>query len=179
MMILRDIYFLLPLPTFVSLLVSIDRRCIRSYDGSLLSNYLDVHEIKADDFFLWDDYLDLLYKKAIKAISKYHYFHYTEGKLIKKITVESQSEDTETLSKLKKRSTDEERKAWATILKQQFPDIDNAPGLAEIKQVELFTKWKPFVPEEFKDIICPEPPKAVLDKVKLDKRNKAKSKAEA
>jgi len=60
-----------------------------------------------------------------------------------------------------------------------FPSGSIFPSIAAIKQVELFTNWRPFVPEEFKDRICPEPTKEVIDKVKMDKRTKAKRKAEA
>ena len=141
--------------------------------GEATNKYLDVHEIRAKDFFNWDKYLDLLYKKRIPKISIYHYFGFTKGKLNMKTTVDSSTEEQKVLSNLKKKDTDEVRQNWVNILETQFPEMENTPGLAEIKQVELFTKWRPFVPEEFKNEICPEPPKAVLDKVKLEKKNKA------
>lgn len=134
------------------------------------NRYLDVHEIKANDFFNWDRYFDLLYKKRISKISIYHYFAFTKGKLNMKTTVDSSTEEQKVLSNLKKKDTDEGRQNWVNILET---------GLAEIKQVELFTKWRPFNPEEFKNEICPEPPKAVLDKVKLEKKNKATAKKKA
>ena len=141
--------------------------------GEATNKYLDVHEIKANDFSNWDRYLDLLYKKSIPKISIYHYFSFTKGKLKMKTTVDSSAEEHKVLSNLKKKDTDETLQNWVNILETQFPVMVSTPGLAEIKQVELFTKWRPFVPEEFKNEICPEPPKAVLDKVKLEKKNKA------
>ena len=46
------------------------------------------------------------------------------------------------------------------------------PGLKPIKQIELATKWRPLVPKEFHDDVCPIPPKALLDKFKEDKSTK-------
>ena len=40
-------------------------------------------------------------------------------------------------------------------------------------------KWRPFVPDQFKDEICPETPKEVMDKVKREKNAKMKIKKEA
>ena len=90
-----------------------------------------------------------------------------------KTTVGSSTEEQKILSNLKKKDTDEIRQNWVNILETQFPEMENTPGLADIQQVELFMKWRQFVPEEFQNDICPEPPKAVLDKVKLEKMNKA------
>ena len=48
------------------------------------------------------------------------------------------------------------------------------PGLNSIKQVDLFTKWRPIVPFEYKNITCPEP----SEEVKLAaKRIRTKKKA--
>jgi hypothetical protein len=40
-----------------------------------------------------------------------------------------------------------------------------ALGLKPIKQVELYTKWRKFVPAEFVDEICPKPHDDILKKV--------------
>ena len=54
------------------------------------------------------------------------------------------------------------------------------PGLKEIKMVELYKKWRSFMPEEFQDIICPKPPDDVLSRIKrvrkMKKQRKKKSK---
>jgi len=50
-----------------------------------------------------------------------------------------------------------------------------APGLREIKQVELYTKFRKFVPEEFRDEICPKPSDHVLEKIKKDRSEKTKA----
>ncbi len=59
-----------------------------------------------------------------------------------------------------------------------------APGMKEIKQVELYTKWRKFVPAEFSDEICPKPSDEILEKVQKERSAKnrernAKKKAKA
>jgi hypothetical protein len=58
------------------------------------------------------------------------------------------------------------------ILLFQEPEALEPPGLKEIKQVELYQKWRKFVPDEFQDEICPKPSDEVLNKIKEEKRKK-------
>ena len=48
-----------------------------------------------------------------------------------------------------------------------------------IKQVELYTKWKKLVPDQYQDQICPKPDDSILNKVKRDKAKNAKDKLQA
>ena len=43
------------------------------------------------------------------------------------------------------------------------------PGMREVKQVELWSKWRPLIPEEFRDRICPKPSPKVLERVRQSK----------
>ena len=47
-------------------------------------------------------------------------------------------------------------------------------GLKPIKQVELYKKWRPLLPEEFRDSTCPRPSDEVINSIK--ERNREKSK---
>jgi hypothetical protein len=49
--------------------------------------------------------------------------------------------------------------------------------LREIKQVELYTKWRKFLPSQYRVIICPKPSDDVLGSVKTDRAVKAKQRA--
>ena len=49
-----------------------------------------------------------------------------------------------------------------------------APGMKEIKQVELYTKWRKFVPAEYADEICPKPPDEILERVQKERSEKSK-----
>ena len=80
---------------------------------------------------------------------------------------------------LKKKATEEDKLIWENNLKNQTPEQEQSPGLAEIKQVEVFTKWRTFVPEEVRDEICPKPSQHVLDKIKNERKEKNKVKLEA
>jgi hypothetical protein len=48
----------------------------------------------------------------------------------------------------------------------------DAMGIKEIKQVELCTKFRKYVPEEWQDETCPPPDDAVLAKFKIEKKRK-------
>ena len=50
------------------------------------------------------------------------------------------------------------------------------PGLREIKQVELWSKYRPLVPEAFREECCPKPAKEVLEREKNKKKAKGKIK---
>eukprot|EP00536_Pseudo-nitzschia_multiseries_P019496 jgi/Psemu1/61028/gm1.61028_g len=49
-------------------------------------------------------------------------------------------------------------------------------GIKEIKQIELYTKWRKLVPAEFVDIICPYPGDEVMRKFKEERNRKALNK---
>eukprot|EP00536_Pseudo-nitzschia_multiseries_P018531 jgi/Psemu1/56090/gm1.56090_g len=46
--------------------------------------------------------------------------------------------------------------------------------IKEIKQIELYTKWRKLVPAEFVDIICPYPGDEVMRKFKEERNHKAR-----
>ena len=39
------------------------------------------------------------------------------------------------------------------------------PGMRNIKKIELFKKWRKFIPDEKKDLVCPPVSEEVLGKV--------------
>lgn len=56
------------------------------------------------------------------------------------------------------------------------PKQMKAPGLREIKQVELYTKYRPLIPEKYRDGLCPQPSDKVMKSVKLDRKEKQNGK---
>jgi hypothetical protein len=54
----------------------------------------------------------------------------------------------------------------------------NAPGIREIKQVELWKNWRQYIPHPHKDLICPEPPQEIIERIKKEKSNKVKEKTQ-
>ena len=77
------------------------------------------------------------------------------------------------IQNLKKGSVDNtERK------KQILEDLKNIlpmkkPGIKPIKQIELGTKWRILVPEEFCDDVCPVPLLDIVETYKHDKKDKS------
>jgi hypothetical protein len=65
------------------------------------------------------------------------------------------------------------------LLNERFLEKCAKPGLREIKQVELYTKLKKFVPLQWRDEICPKPSDETLIRVKMGKAAKAKERAGA
>ena len=53
-----------------------------------------------------------------------------------------------------------------------------APGMKDMKKADLYTKWRPLLPKEYRDITCPHPGDDVLKKVR-DQRNEAAAVAKA
>ena len=76
------------------------------------------------------------------------------------------------LLKLKASASSHERGTRTRRLNFSSPIIIEYEGLKPIKQVELFTKWRPMIPEEFRDEICPRPSDDVYDLVKTEKAAK-------
>ena len=75
---------------------------------------------------------------------------------------------------------DEEREQriqnWKQEVRNCTPSNCTPPGLSDIKQVELYAKWRKFIPSPFQDEICPKPSDEVLDRVKGSKKEKREKK---
>jgi hypothetical protein len=65
------------------------------------------------------------------------------------------------------------------LLEQPTQQYPKRPGLREIKQVKLWKKYRPLVPEEYHKECCPMPTKAILDGEKNRKYLKSKQKRDA
>ena len=140
--------------------------------------YVKVIPVDHNCFNNWDTFFtnDLKYRKAVKDCSKFHCFYYDKsqnGVLHKKTTVLS---NKVTKEKINKHS---DNIAWKQELRKMFPILEKHPGIADIKQVELYQKWRNLVPDQYQDSICPRPSDNILLKVKRDKAKKAKDKLRA
>jgi hypothetical protein len=86
-----------------------------------------------------------------------------------KTWIKAEEEESQDMKKISKGGQALNR--FETMINTKLLPLER-PGLKPIKQVELFTKWRQFVLEEYKDIICPEPPKEIRDKVKHERNQK-------
>lgn len=118
------------------------------YSTEELMEVLDTHDqvtaIKVDetDFNEWDSIFDELYSRPSGFTEKPHIFsfsHDTPGSVSYSM-YDGQEVTTKQLTKKNVLNRDE-------ILKRT-PDLSEAPGMKEIKRMELWTKWRPLIPAE-------------------------------
>jgi hypothetical protein len=127
------------------------------------------------DFKDWDKYLSRIYKK-LSSVLKWQMFQSSSELGVASIFFKSSNVENATSfqeSVLKLGVTGDQRNA---ILLEEEPvgQYRTKPGLRDIKQVELWKKYRPLVPEEFRDELCPMPPKEILDGEKNRKNMKSK-----
>jgi hypothetical protein len=125
----------------------------------------------------WDKYLNRIYKAKMSAVKKWQIFGSSSDLGLTKMSFRSSNvAEAETAEEsLKKRGvTDDERNI--ILLEQPGPLYDTEPGLREIKQVELWSKYRPLVPQQYQDECCPRPAKEVIDREKNKKKAKGKLK---
>ena len=136
-------------------------------------DFVNVKFVDRKDFYNWDAFLTktLQYKKVIKDVSKYHCFFYDSnynGIIRKKITVIEQAIVEEKVNNSANDTT------WKLKIQTTFPDLETAPEISEIKQVELFSKWRKLIPDRYQNEICPKPNEDIIVRVKQTKAKKAK-----
>ena len=74
--------------------------------------------------------------------------------------------------KLKKNVTGGQKAARTRIIKNNKMKNEKMPGLRNIKHVDLYHKWGPLIPEEFRDDICPKPSDKIIKSVKDERKEK-------
>jgi hypothetical protein len=130
-------------------------------------------------FFKYDDMLEKLYVKLeAGTIQKNHVFIVKKDgdKIVmeKREHKDAGTVDDQDLFKRGQKAGLSERNEY---LSQSYLEQCTHPGLIESKQVELYTKWRKFVPSQYWDIICPKPSDDVLGRVKTDQAVKEKQRA--
>jgi hypothetical protein len=143
--------------------------------SDVLNSSPNVHfqEVQADDFFDYGDMLDHFYKKFPNGtIQNNHVFSVSSEEPTKMIV--KTSDDADPVVMDLKLSTKVHNNDRATELENYILTPIQPPGLKEIKQVELYSKFRRFVPEEFKDIICPKPSDEILSNIKQARSDKTR-----
>ena len=72
------------------------------------------------------------------------------------------------LKKRETRSAEEHNKDLQSLLPDNIP----APGIPDIKKVELYSKYRPLIPQTFQDTTCPHPGEDILDRIKSQRNKK-------
>jgi hypothetical protein len=137
------------------------------------------YNVKWQEFKDWDKYLNRLYKK-MSAVLKWQIFQSSTELGVANIFFKSSNvEDARTLTESLQKPSVVGDARKAVLLQQPTRLYPTRLGLREIKQVELWKKYRPLVPEEYRDECCPMPTKEVLDGEKNRKNAKSKLKRDA
>ena len=140
-----------------------------------LDDNVTVNPITLKDFYDWDSFFEKIYKRPkAGSIKKNHIFQLSSETidtctLITKVADSSTTAQSQELSKVPKGGTIEERKQ---LISDPEPPNLVKPGLSFMKQVHLYTKWRPLLPIELQDITCPKPPEDVFHKCKTSLKKK-------
>ena len=153
------------------------------------NEFVDVHKMRPEDFFDHDKWQDQHYRKPTGGEFKQtHVFTIKyRGGQTGGATVLLKQDDNDAVIRLdnlmptrKSRTAKilnkEQRVEAISNMEQNLVQL-NAPPLRPIKQVELWSKWRPLIPEEFRDITCPKPCDKIIASIKVEKREKLKKRA--
>ena len=133
------------------------------YTKQQLDNVLNSNDnvqairVTHDQFFDFDAFFDTIYKRpAAGTVNRSHIFtmfHDRPGILEHK----DSSDSAACTQNLRKGiwSDDERKKMIKEFLQEMEPMTP--PGIRQIKKNELYTKWRPLIPEQYQDDLCPKP----------------------
>jgi hypothetical protein len=124
----------------------------------------------------WDKFLNRMYKK-MSSVLKWQMFQSTTELGTATIFFKSSNvEDAQTLCENLKKPGIDDNQRKLLLQERPSPLYPTRLGLREIKQVELWKKYRPLIPEEYRDELCPKPAKEILDGEKNRKNAKSKMK---
>jgi hypothetical protein len=127
-------------------------------------------------FMDWDKYLSRLYKKMSSVVKWQMFQSSTEiggGRMFFK---SSNVENAKTLEESLKKPSVVGDIRNGILMEQPQQQYAKRPGLREIKQVEMYKKYRSLVPVEYRAELCPQPAKEVLDREKTRKNAKSQEK---
>jgi hypothetical protein len=139
----------------------------------ILNKSDDVVAIEAtpEDFYDWATMFKELYTD-FPAVLKYHLF---ESEDIEYVSMQVGDGHPQEWANLKFPRTEEDH-LREERLESLFPSVLPSPGLKEIKMVELYTKFRPFLKPINMDKTCPYPGDDVMARIKDNKKVQRASK---
>jgi hypothetical protein len=170
-----------------------------------INKKVSVLEVESEDFKDFNKYLGDFYKSYPTHFQNFHIFSCRKdmldpSKLVVKLR-KSNWEDTESieLDMIKARFFGRDRYPTGGIGLQEaiaarpaIMNIEKDPndpdkecygiiilhptGIPDYKQVELYTNYRKYVPEKYKDITCPKPAESVLATIKNERAQRVKGK---
>jgi hypothetical protein len=130
--------------------------------------------VKSSNFLDIKGHHDTFYHKY-SAVLKHHIFiceKDSEGR----VTVrESNLEGAKTFTQdLRKNTAIPADKSRQQAMFETPWDVIPDPGVPNIKQCEMFNKWRPLIPDSFQEELCPKPLQSILEEQKTIKKEKQK-----
>ncbi len=126
--------------------------------------------LNSDSFFEYKEAFGKIFKN-IPNISNYHHFYF-DASCPGIIKLKENTTSSWTNQNILKIRTLEVK---AHLNNLNFPN-SAPPGLSDTKQVDLYEKVRKYVPEKYKDILCPKPPNDVLIRGKAQKKERKATK---
>ena len=124
----------------------------------------------------WDNFLNKLYKQKMSSVKKWQMFSSSTDLALTKMCYKSSNLQGAEMEEecLRKTPVNEDRNI--ILMDEPMSLYPTKPGLREIKQVELYTKYLPLVPEEFREECWPKPAQEVREREKNKRKAKGKIK---
>ena len=118
-----------------------------------------------------------LQKLAAGTVHKTHIFsaNNEENKTLLRIRNDGLPETQETTQDLMIKGGANTPERFA-LLRSPNLDTIRPPGIPPIKQMELFTKYRQLIPEQFRAETCPDPGEQIKQKIKSERNAKAREK---
>jgi hypothetical protein len=137
----------------------------------LRSENVEVLPVQEDDWENWDIFLDRFYMRFQSGtVQCNHIFSVAQerGETVMSLCEADGEQVTTRKFKRGKATVEVRRQAMKETTRDNIP----FPGIKEIKQVELFTKWREYVPQDFKDEMCPTVEFGIIKQQRLEKRER-------
>jgi hypothetical protein len=133
---------------------------------------INVTITKEDDFKDWDGFFNSVYKRLVSGTThKTHIFSAErENKTTLLLRDDDLPETPQTTQDLLKKGTNTPDR-YASLRTPQLVTLA-PPGIPDIKQVELFSKYRALIPVEFQDETCPDPGVIITGGVKRERNTK-------
>jgi hypothetical protein len=140
------------------------------------NQYVECIKVGKEDFKDYGSFEDSLYKTQPLSghTKKYQLFYCTDENPTVLIGKEDNISTTEHRMDLKKNSEVERSQILNDFDVERMDKLNDVEGIRLIKQVELYTKWRKHVPDEYKSPLYDHPGEDVLQSVKDDRKNKKK-----
>lgn len=131
-------------------------------------------EVTSDSFKDYGTILDKFYKPFQPGTIQQHHVFAVESTNPTLMKMKTSRDDDETYSYQFRNNKHIPLNNRFSALQRFNIQVLPRPGVKPIKQVELYKKWRPFIPVQYREEICPRPSDEVIASVKSERNKKAR-----